>query len=93
MKTGNVLIGNVPTLSKAKQAGWKKVHAHIKKYESDTDKLLAAFYKEAKAKGLTSKADKDKLWQSKYGDKLVDIMTIYRKEHKVILNNVFKIPK
>ena len=92
MKTGNVLIGNVPTLSKAKQAGWKKVHAHIKKYESDTDKLLAAFYKEVKAKGLSAKADTNKLWQEKYGNKLVDIMTIYRKEHKVLLNNLFKIP-
>jgi len=92
MITGNILIGNVPTLSKAKQAGWKKVHAHIKKYESDTDKLLAAFYKEVKAKGLSAKADTNKLWQEKYGNKLVDIMTIYRKEHKVLLNNLFKIP-
>lgn len=86
MKTGNIMIG-IGAISANSYA--KRKNLLLKKHQLVTDKIFDTFDKEAKAKGLTSVADTNKLWRSKYATKLEKIEKIHDERYRVLWNSYF----
>ena len=78
----NVMIGAISANSYA-----KRKNLLLKKFQVDTDKIFASYDKEVKAKGLTSIADTNKLWRSKYAKKLEKIEKMHHERYRVLWNS------
>lgn len=71
----NVFIGAIKT--------WREtVNPITKKFKIETDKLLAAYDKEAKSKGITTTAEHNELWREKYRSKFEKIEKRHAAEYK-----------
>jgi hypothetical protein len=78
----NVMIGAI-----SKGSYERKKNALIKKFDVDTRKIFTSYNKEVKAKGLSTIAETNKLWRSKYAPKLDKIEKIHDEEYKVLWNS------
>lgn len=64
---------------------WKQtIDPLIKKYKTQTDKIFADFNKEIKAKKLSSTAETNELWRSKYADKFKKAEEKHHSEYKAV---------
>lgn len=81
----NIMIGAISASSYA-----KRKNALLKKFQADTDKIFAAYDKEVKSKGLTSIADTNKLFRSKYAPKLEKIEKAHHEKYRTLWNSYHK---
>jgi cyclopropane fatty-acyl-phospholipid synthase-like methyltransferase len=81
-----ILLGSIRGMGKT----WKEtITPHLNKVDRETKKIFNSFEKEKKSKNLTSTAETNQLWRSKYKTKLDNFLAKTDEEYKKIWNKFY----